>query len=131
VHISVRSFFKQFNSELQTRPLVREGATKQQRRSCLRKISWRRKNWSRVPDGRLIPGRTGRLTVGRKLTSTSTKPFRKVDVMVPLTMHSIQSISYIRSIYLIICFDLTGHHWANSTFTAHFTVVAKLSTIGI
>jgi hypothetical protein len=62
---------KQFNSQLQTRPLVREGATKQQSRSCLRKISWRRKNWSQVPDGRLTPGRTGRLTVGRKLTSAS------------------------------------------------------------
>jgi hypothetical protein len=28
-------------------------------------------NWSRVPDGCLTPGRTGRLTVGRNLTSTS------------------------------------------------------------
>jgi hypothetical protein len=27
------------------------------------------------------------------------KPFRKIGVMVPLTMHSTQSISYIRSIY--------------------------------
>jgi hypothetical protein len=32
----------------------------------------RKKNWSRVPDGRLTPGQTGRLTVGCKLTSTST-----------------------------------------------------------
>jgi hypothetical protein len=31
-----------------------------------------KKNWSQVPDGRLTPGQTGRLTVGRKLTSTST-----------------------------------------------------------
>jgi hypothetical protein len=29
--------------------------------------------WSQVPDGRLTPRRTGRLTVGRKLTSTSSK----------------------------------------------------------
>jgi hypothetical protein len=50
----------QLYSKLQTRPLVREGATKQQSRSCLQKISWRKKNWSKVPDGRL--------TVGRKLT---------------------------------------------------------------
>jgi hypothetical protein len=35
-------------------------------------ISRRKKNWSRVSDGRLTPGQTGRLTVGRKLTSTST-----------------------------------------------------------
>jgi hypothetical protein len=62
---------KQLNSKLQTRPLVREGATKQQSRSCLQKISWRKKNWSKVPDGRLTPGQTGRLNVGRKLTSTS------------------------------------------------------------
>jgi hypothetical protein len=27
---------------------------------------------TRVPDGRLTPGQTGRLTVGRKLTSTLT-----------------------------------------------------------
>jgi hypothetical protein len=29
------------------------------------------KNWSRVPGGCLIPRRTGRLTVGRKLTATA------------------------------------------------------------
>jgi hypothetical protein len=29
------------------------------------------KNWSRVPDGRLTPRRTGRLIVGRNVTSTS------------------------------------------------------------
>jgi hypothetical protein len=34
------------------------------------KILCRKKNWSQVPDGRLTPGQTGRLTVGRKLTST-------------------------------------------------------------
>jgi hypothetical protein len=36
-----------------------------------KKISRRKKNWSRVPDGRLTPRKTGRLTVGHKLTSTS------------------------------------------------------------
>jgi hypothetical protein len=29
------------------------------------------KNWSRVPDGHLTPRRTGRLIVGREVTSTS------------------------------------------------------------
>jgi hypothetical protein len=38
---------------------------------CLKEISRRKKNWLQVPDGRLTPGQTGRLTVGRKLTSTS------------------------------------------------------------
>jgi hypothetical protein len=42
---------------------------KLQTRNCLKEISWRKKNWSRVPDGRLTPRLTGRLTVGRKLTS--------------------------------------------------------------
>jgi hypothetical protein len=32
----------------------------------------RKKNWSRVPDGCLTPRLTGRLTVGRNVTSTST-----------------------------------------------------------
>jgi hypothetical protein len=59
-------------SNLQTRPLVREGATKLQTRNCLKEISWRKKNWSQVSDGRLTPGQTGRLTVGRKLTATAT-----------------------------------------------------------
>jgi hypothetical protein len=36
------------------------------------KISWRKKNWSQVPDGLLTPGQTGRLTVGRKLTANAT-----------------------------------------------------------
>jgi hypothetical protein len=30
------------------------------------------KNWSRVPDGRLTPRRTGRLIVGHNVTPTST-----------------------------------------------------------
>jgi hypothetical protein len=56
------------NSKLQTRPLVREGTTKQQTRNCLKKISRRKKNWSRVSDGRLTPRH--RLTVGRNVTLT-------------------------------------------------------------
>jgi hypothetical protein len=62
----------QLYSNLQTRPLVREGATKLQSRNCLKELSRRTKNWSHVPDGRLTPGQTGRLTVGRKLTATAT-----------------------------------------------------------
>jgi hypothetical protein len=63
---------KQLYSNLQTRPLVREGATKLQTSNCLKEISRRTKNWSQVPDGRLKPRQTGRLTVGRKLTVTVT-----------------------------------------------------------
>jgi hypothetical protein len=65
---------KQLYSNLQSRPLVREGATKLQTRNCLKEISRRKKNWSRVPDGRLTPGQTGRLTVGRNLAATATRP---------------------------------------------------------
>jgi hypothetical protein len=61
---------KQLFSNLQTRPLVREGATKLQTRNCL-KISRRKKNWSQVPEGHLTPGQTGWLTVGRQLTATA------------------------------------------------------------
>jgi hypothetical protein len=57
---------KQLYSKLQTRPLVREGATKEQTRSCLKEISSRKKIWSRVPDGRLTPRQTDRLTFGLK-----------------------------------------------------------------
>jgi hypothetical protein len=63
---------KQLYSNLQTRPLVREGATNLQTRKCLKEIARRKKNWSQVPDGRLTPGQTGRLTVGRKLTHSLT-----------------------------------------------------------
>jgi hypothetical protein len=63
---------KQLYINLQTRPLVREGATKLQTRNCLKEISRRKKNWSQVPDGRLTPEQTGRLTINRKLTATST-----------------------------------------------------------
>jgi hypothetical protein len=34
-------------------------------------ISRRKKNWSLVPDGRLTPRLTGRMIVGRNVTSTS------------------------------------------------------------
>jgi hypothetical protein len=47
------------NSKLHTRNLVREGATKFRALNCLKKISSRKKNWSRVPDGCLTPRRTG------------------------------------------------------------------------
>jgi hypothetical protein len=57
-------------SKLQTRPLIREDATKLQTQNSLKKISRRKKNWSRVPDGRLTPRRTGRLIVGRNVTLT-------------------------------------------------------------
>jgi hypothetical protein len=43
------------NNKLQTRPLVREGGTKYQTRNCLKKISRRKKSWSRVPGGCLTP----------------------------------------------------------------------------
>jgi hypothetical protein len=38
--------------------------------TCLKKISRRKKNWSRVPDRCLTPRRTGQLTVGRNVTLT-------------------------------------------------------------
>jgi hypothetical protein len=63
---------KQLYSNLQTRPLVRKGVTNLQNRKCRKEISRRKKNWSQVPDGRLTPGQTGRLTVGRKLTHSLT-----------------------------------------------------------
>jgi hypothetical protein len=62
-----------------TRPLVREGAANLQNRKCLNEISRRKKNWSQVPDGRLTPGQTGRLTVGRKLTHSLTHSPRHTD----------------------------------------------------
>jgi hypothetical protein len=61
---------KQLYSNLQTRPLVRGGATNLQTRKYLKKISRWKKNWSQVPNGRLTPEHTDRLTVGRKLTLT-------------------------------------------------------------
>jgi hypothetical protein len=55
----------QLYSKLQTRPLVGEGATNQEtsNRQTEKKI------WSWAPDGSPTPRQTGRLTVGRKLTS--------------------------------------------------------------
>jgi hypothetical protein len=47
----------------------------------LKEISKRKKNWSRVPDWRLTPGQTGRLTVGRKLTSTSIILIRNLTLL--------------------------------------------------
>jgi hypothetical protein len=40
----------------------------------------RMKNWSLVPDGLLTPTRTGRLTVGRNVTLTSTSKIIKMKV---------------------------------------------------
>jgi hypothetical protein len=51
------------NSKLQTRPLVREGATKN-------KPQLSKENRSRVPDGRLTPRQTGRQIVSRNVTLT-------------------------------------------------------------
>jgi hypothetical protein len=71
---------KQLYGKLQTSPLVREDATNNKAAgSCLKEISRKMKNWSQVPDGRLTPGQTGRLTVGRKLTSTSRNCTRRVE----------------------------------------------------
>jgi hypothetical protein len=61
---------KQFNSKLQIRFLVREDALKAEKRNCPTKEE-QNKLWSRVPKGGPIPGRTGRLTVGRKKDSNS------------------------------------------------------------
>jgi hypothetical protein len=52
-------------SKLQTCPLVREGTPQEETRKCLKIISVEGKtNWWRVTDDGLIPGQTGRLTVG-------------------------------------------------------------------
>jgi hypothetical protein len=87
---------KQLYSKLQTRPLVREGATTSQSRNCLKEISRRKTNLSRVPDGRLTPGQTGRLTVGRKLTSTSTSDTGVIErgacISVSLTHLAVQCV---------------------------------------
>jgi hypothetical protein len=50
-----------------------------QTRNCLKKISWRKKNWSLVPVVCLTPRQTVRLSVGRNLTSTSTE-WRQVRI---------------------------------------------------
>jgi hypothetical protein len=59
---------KQLYNKLQTRPLVREGATKITNPQLSKGNFKEKKNWSRVPDGRLTPRQTGRLTVGYNLT---------------------------------------------------------------
>jgi hypothetical protein len=63
-------FHQPLHCKLQTRPLVREGALQEeQQRNC----HWRKdkdKFWSWAPKVRLIPRRTGRLTVGSKINST-------------------------------------------------------------
>jgi hypothetical protein len=72
---------KQLYSNLQTRPL-RQGATNFQTRKCLQEISRRKKNWSQLPDRRLTPGQTGRLTVRRKLAATATV---ETNYLLPVT----------------------------------------------
>jgi hypothetical protein len=73
---------KQLYSKLQTRLLVREGATLLQTHKCLTEISRRMKNWSQVPDGRLTPGQTDRLTVGHKLTASAAEGIQPVECSV-------------------------------------------------
>jgi hypothetical protein len=57
----------------QTLPLVRESVPHQQTCKCLTVI----KVWSQTPEGCFIARQTGRLTVGRNITLTSTAAFRK------------------------------------------------------
>jgi hypothetical protein len=54
-------------SKLQTPPLVREGAPRQETRNC----QTEKKIWSWVQDVSWTPKQTGQLTVGYNLTSTS------------------------------------------------------------
>jgi hypothetical protein len=54
-------------SKLQAHPLFREGAPHQETRNC----QTENKNLVMGPDGCLKPRQTGRLIVGRNLTSTS------------------------------------------------------------
>jgi hypothetical protein len=56
--------------ELQTRPLVREGALQEEEQSNCHYWKDKDKIWSWAPKGSPIPRRTGRLTVGRKINST-------------------------------------------------------------
>jgi hypothetical protein len=86
---------------LQTRPLVREGTTKLQTRNCLQEISRRTKNWSQVPDGRLTPGQTGRLTVGRKLTATATANHKVTSTLIWQIAFGICNSSTILSVILV------------------------------
>jgi hypothetical protein len=55
--------------KFQSRPLVREGVLQEESRKCLTIFLMEvKENGLGVPDGGLIPGQTGRLTVGRMLT---------------------------------------------------------------
>jgi hypothetical protein len=58
------------------------------------KISRGKRNWSRVPDGCLIPRRTGRLTVGSNLTPTSTswEGFVKYAIEMGSSTHQVSAI---------------------------------------
>jgi hypothetical protein len=58
------------NWKVQTRPLVREGAPRQETRNCKKNLRMGKR--SRVPGGCLIPRRTGRQTVRRNVTLTLT-----------------------------------------------------------
>jgi hypothetical protein len=59
------------NWKVRTRLLIREGTSHQQTRNCLKNNQRENENnWSRLPDGRLTPGRTGRLAVRRNITLT-------------------------------------------------------------
>jgi hypothetical protein len=101
---------KQLYSKLQTRPLVRESATKQQSRSCLKEISWRKKNWSKVPDGRLTPGQTGRLTVGRKLTQlNSTQSESESESQ--STAVSVNSVNIVHSVNKVVNPHKGNYHY--------------------
>jgi hypothetical protein len=85
---------KQLYSNLQTRPLVREGATNLQTRKCLKEISRRKKNWSQVSDGRLTPGHTDRLTIGRKLTHSLTQGHKYRDLALQVGEVSDETVMY-------------------------------------
>jgi hypothetical protein len=65
------------SSKLQARPLVKEGAPHQQTRNCLKIIKKKEKekrNWLQVPDRCRTSRQTGRLTIGRNITSTLSAP---------------------------------------------------------
>jgi hypothetical protein len=59
----------------------------------------REKNWSRVPDGFPAPQQTGRLTVGSKLTSTSTSAALKSCKLFKLSSWIFPTITVIYNIF--------------------------------
>jgi hypothetical protein len=63
---------KQLYHNLQTRPLVREGATKLQTCNCLKEISRRKQTLVNGPSWGYTPRHTDWLIVGRKVTLTLT-----------------------------------------------------------